>query len=224
MSNSVIIVAGGLGSRMGSEIPKQFLLLKGKPVIFHTIQQFVDYDPEIKITVVLPDEHLSTWQTMCTKNIFHVEHSVVLGGETRFHSVKNGLDSVNNADLIAIHDSVRPHITKTFIEHCFNEAQEKGTAIPCLKINESLRELMGNESKILDRERIRIVQTPQVFKSSVIKEAYEQTYRNSFTDDASVVESTGYRLNIVEGLRGNIKITHPEDLLFSEWMLNNSTF
>ena len=221
MQNTVIIVAGGLGLRMGKEIPKQFLLLQNRPVIFHTIQHFLDFDQAINLIIVLPENHINTWKTMCNEYSFHVEHIVVAGGETRYHSVKNGLEKVHASGLVAVHDSVRPNINKEFISRCFNEAENNGNAIPCISINESLRKVSNTESSPVDRSKIKIIQTPQVFSSDMLKKAYTFPYRESFTDDASVVEFSGAKINLVEGLRENIKITQPSDLLYSELLLEN---
>ena len=221
MQNSVIIVAGGVGKRMGSDVPKQFHLLNGKPVIFHSIQPFIDFDPGIKIVIVLPKEHISTWQTMCSEFSFHVEHCVVEGGETRYHSVKNGLSAVSGDGLVGIHDSVRPNINSEWVRSCYTEAEKSGNAIPCISITESLREIENEENKAVDRNKIKIIQTPQVFLTEIIKLAYTRPYSESFTDDASVIEAAGYKINLVYGLKENIKITHSADLHWSEWFKKN---
>jgi 2-C-methyl-D-erythritol 4-phosphate cytidylyltransferase len=221
MQNSVIVVAGGVGKRMGSDVPKQFHLLNGKPVIFHSIQPFLDFDPAIKLIIVLPKEHLSTWQTMCSEYLFHVEHCMVEGGETRYHSVKNGLKAVGDTGLVAVHDSVRPNINSEWVRSCFIEAEKSGNAIPCISVTESLREIDNEENKPVDRNKIRIIQTPQVFQTSILKQAYSIPHRDSFTDDASVIEAAGHKINLVYGLKENIKITHPADLHWSEWFKKN---
>ena len=222
MKNSVIIVAGGSGQRMGTEIPKQFLLLNGKPIILHCIQHFLDFDPDIKIIIVLPESHITLWKTICSDFSFHVEHSIAMGGETRYQSVKNGLELVNNCDFIAIHDSVRPNINSKFVENCFSQAVKNGNAIPAISLNESLRELTGTENKPLNRENVRIIQTPQVFSFTLLKEAYLLPYENKFTDDATVFESYRQKIHLIPGLQENIKITLPSDLLYLEWRLKNS--
>ncbi len=221
MQNSVIIVAGGLGKRMGSEIPKQFHLLNGKPVIFYSIQPFIDFDPDIKLVVVLPKEHINNWQTMCNAYSFHVEHAVIEGGETRFHSVKNGLSAVPDLGFVAVHDSVRPNINSEWVKACFKEAEKAGNAVPCISITESLREISNDDNKSVDRNKIKIIQTPQVFSVELLKKAYAQPYTGSFTDDASVMEAAGNKINLVYGLKENIKITHPADLHWSEWFKKN---
>lgn len=221
MKNTVIIVAGGRGKRMGTDIPKQFLLLNGKPIILHSIQHFLDFDSNIKIIIVLPEEHVTMWKTMCSDFAFHVEHSIALGGETRYHSVKNGLQLVDKCDFIAIHDSVRPNITGQFVENCFLQAIKNGNAVPAISINESLRVIHENENKPLDRDNVRIIQTPQVFSFSLLKEAYNLPYEKKFTDDASVFESYRQKIHLVPGLYDNIKITHPSDLSYMEWKFEN---
>ncbi|MDD5774237.1 MAG: 2-C-methyl-D-erythritol 4-phosphate cytidylyltransferase, partial [bacterium] len=139
---------------MGNTVPKQFLLLNGKPIIFHSIQPFLELDSHIKIIVVLPKEHITTWQLLCKKYCFHVEHLVTEGGETRYHSVKNGLDLIQDSEWIAVHDSVRPLASKKFIEHCFDEAKKMGSAVPAVEVNESVREILGMGSHPLKRSRI----------------------------------------------------------------------
>ena len=219
--NTVIIVAGGIGKRMGNTVPKQFHLLNGKPVIFHSIQPFLDFDSSIQLIIVLPKEHITLWQSICKEYCFHVEHKIVEGGETRYHSVKNGLDFVNNTDFIAIHDSVRPLINKNFVSRCFNEAQVKGNVIPAIEINESVREITEKESRPLERSKIRIIQTPQIFSGKMLKNAYLLPYKESFTDDASVVEAAGNKIYLTEGIEENIKITTPLDLKWAEWKMNH---
>jgi len=218
--NTVIIVAGGLGQRMGNTVPKQFLLLNGKPIVFYSIQPFMDFDPGIQLVIVLPKEHITTWQSLCKKYCFHVEHTVVEGGETRYHSVKNGLVFVRDSEWIAVHDSVRPFTDKKFIEHCFTEAKKIGSAVPAVEVNETVREILGMGSHPLRRSRIRLIQTPQVFSCKMLKEAYQVPYDESFTDDSSVVEAAGNKIYLTEGLKDNIKITTLEDLKWAEWKMN----
>lgn len=209
----VIIVAGGNGSRMGGELPKQFLLINGLPVLMHTINRFSKYDPAMEIVVVIPEGQIPYWQDLCGEYHFHVNHSVVKGGDTRFHSVNNGINAVTECDLIAIHDGVRPLVSSETIERCFTAAVENGAAIPVLPANESLRKGNMNHSVAVDRGYYFQVQTPQVFNYSLIKKAYQQPWIPEFMDDASVVEKTGSPVQMVLGNRENIKITHPEDLL-----------
>jgi 2-C-methyl-D-erythritol 4-phosphate cytidylyltransferase len=213
MKNSVIIVAGGSGSRMGSDLPKQFILLENRPVLMWTISCFIEYDPTISVVVVLPESQISFWKELCIKHAFDHPHLVVSGGETRFHSVKNGLNAMEESDLIAVHDGVRPLVSQQTISNCFKLAAESGTAIPVLPVNETLRRGTPVNSVTVDRELYYTVQTPQVFQWKILKAAYSQIWNSAFTDDASVVEQYGVPVRMVPGNRDNLKITHPEDLI-----------
>ena len=221
MNRSCIIVAGGYGSRMGTELPKQFLPVKGKPVLMHTLLNFFDFDPSIQLIVVLPADEIDNWKELCRKYHFATPHLLVAGGSTRFQSVKNGLALVDDADLIAIHDGVRPLVSHDTLHRCFNGAEGTGTAIPVLPANESVREGTINASVPVDRSRYFMVQTPQVFKASLIQESYKQHWIPEFTDDASVAEHGGIAVHLVIGNRENIKITFPEDLLIAELFLES---
>ena len=212
---SVIITAGGIGKRMGTELPKQFLLIKGKPIIFHTIQKFHDFDATIEIIVVLPESSIPFWETLCQKYLFTLEHKVVVGGAERFHSIQNGLVETTGA-IVAVHDAVRPCVSIDVIKNCFLAAEKFGAAIPVLSISESLRKMVGENSIALNREDFKIVQTPQCFNIEILQKAYHQHYSKLFTDDASVVEADGQTIQLVEGNRENIKITMPEDLKLAE--------
>ncbi|MCK9638706.1 MAG: 2-C-methyl-D-erythritol 4-phosphate cytidylyltransferase [Prolixibacteraceae bacterium] len=213
MRKSVIIVAGGNGSRMGSDLPKQFLLLENYPVLMWTILCFIEFDPTISVVVVLPESQIGYWNELCIKYDFDHTHLVVTGGETRFNSVKNGLDAMEETDLVAVHDGVRPLVSQLTITNCFNQAAETGAAIPALPLNESLRRGTLEESASVDRGLFYTVQTPQVFRWKIFKDAYSQKWDLSFTDDASVVEKYGVPIRMVPGNRDNLKITHPEDLV-----------
>ncbi len=213
MKKSVIIVAGGSGSRMGSEIPKQFILLENRPVLMWTIMCFIQYDPTMPIVVVLPESHISRWKELCISYQFDHPHLVVKGGETRYQSVKNGLEVLEESDLVAVHDGVRPLVSHETIENCFNQAALSGAAIPVLPLNETLRTGTMDHSKTVDRNNFYTVQTPQIFKTSVLRKAYSQNPDSFFTDDASVVEANGFSVILVPGNLENIKITHPLDLL-----------
>jgi 2-C-methyl-D-erythritol 4-phosphate cytidylyltransferase len=213
---SVIIVAGGSGSRMGSVLPKQFILLENLPVLMWSILCFIKYDASISIVVVLPESQISAWKELCLKHDFKYPHQVVNGGETRFHSVKNGLSVLDNTDIVAIHDGVRPLVSEQTIANCFEQATQTGAAIPVLTVNETIRTGTMQQSETVDRSLFYTVQTPQVFQWSILKEAYDQKYNLSFTDDASVVEQSGYQVRMVMGNRDNIKITHPEDLVVAK--------
>lgn len=215
----VIIVAGGSGKRMGSEIPKQFLLLAGKPVLMHTVEKFHDFDGSMKIIIVLPPEHTGYWDELKEKYSFNIPHIVAMGGTNRFFSVRNGLELVSGGSVAAIHDGVRPFVTTETINRCFATALKLGNAIPVISPADSLRMVTGMGSVPVNREHIKQVQTPQVFLSDLIKNAYRQEYSESFTDDATVLERTGEIINLVEGNRENIKITTPGDLLICETLL-----
>lgn len=220
---NVIIVAGGKGLRMGSELPKQFIPIKGKPVLMHTIQSFYNFDPEIKIVLVLPVSHQSYWQELCSEYKFTIPHIIATGGETRFHSVKNGLAYVKDG-IVGIQDGVRPFASRELISNCFAEASKQKAVIPAIPSTDSLRELTSEStSKIIDRSKIVLVQTPQVFTVDLLKKAYEVEFNTSFTDDASVVEAMGEDITIVRGEESNIKITTPIDLKIGEMIVESRT-
>lgn len=220
ISRYVVIVAGGSGLRMGSDIPKQFINLKGKPILMHTIELFAMLEPKATIILVLPQQQMLKWNELCELHSFSYDLTLVPGGATRFQSVKNGL-SVVPADesLVAIHDGVRPLVSKRVIENCFEEAALKGCAIPVVRPVESVRLEEGGTSRAYNRNSVLLVQTPQVFKSTLIKECYNAPEQPYFTDDASVVEYRGYPIHTVEGNRENIKITTPFDLLIAETLI-----
>lgn len=215
----VVIVAGGSGKRMGAEIPKQFLELVGKPVLMHTIERFKAFNEAIEIITVLPENQLRYWYELQKKYSFTVPQTLVKGGSTRFYSVRNGLKFVNVPGLVAIHDGVRPFVSIDTIKRCFETAEKLGNAIPVISLSDSIRMLTDQGSVPVDRRQMRLIQTPQVFSSALIKKAYQQNYRPEFTDDATVLEINGGKINLVEGNRENIKITNPEDLLISKALL-----
>ncbi|WDF54075.1 2-C-methyl-D-erythritol 4-phosphate cytidylyltransferase [Mucilaginibacter sp. KACC 22063] len=208
-----IIVAGGTGTRMQSTVPKQFLLLNGLPVMMHTITAFKNssYQPDI-IVVMNPDFH-DHWKSLCEEYNFTTEHQLVLGGETRFHSVRNGLSAVKELNaVVAIQDAVRPLTPIEVIDNAYSKAIEKGNAVVAIQSRDSVRQLKNGVSQHLDRSEIYLVQTPQTFLMPVLKNAYDASYMATFTDDASVVEHSGVDINLVEGSQENIKITYPEDI------------
>lgn len=219
MQKSVIIVAGGCGKRMGTETPKQFLLLKSKPILMHTIACFYAFDSAIEIVVVLPKEHISVWQQLCVEHNFNIKHQITEGGSERFYSVKNGLEKINNNGIVAIHDGVRPFVSKETIARCFKKAEETGAAIPVMPVVESLRKVDGERSKSVNRSEYVSVQTPQCFNIELIKSAYQQDFLNTFTDDASLVEKFGHQVSLINGNIENIKITSPQDLILAEYLL-----
>ncbi len=214
-----IIVAGGSGSRMNKLVPKQFLEIKGKPVLMYTFEAFVAFDPEIEFILVLPQNQTNYWKELCKKHHFSQRYKLAYGGETRFQSVKNGLRLIDSDGIVFIHDGVRPMVAKNTIQNCFDTTLSQGNALPVVPPAESIRYSFGNENKAVDRNRFFLVQTPQTFRVNQIKEAYEKAAHENFTDDASVLESNGVHINLVEGNRENIKITWPQDLIVAESFL-----
>ncbi|WP_277265472.1 2-C-methyl-D-erythritol 4-phosphate cytidylyltransferase [Prevotella corporis] len=221
--NYIIIVAGGKGLRMGSETPKQFLPIGGKPILMRTIERFKAYDKEMKVIVVLPESQQSYWKELCGEYDFNIEHQIANGGNTRFESSRNGLAMIPEGEdgLVGIHDGVRPFVSLQTIARCYDEALKTCAAIPVMPITETLRmiEKNGNSKNVL-RSDYRSVQTPQVFNIMMLKMAYAQEFQDSFTDDASVMEQFGCKVSMVEGNCENIKITTPTDMKFAATLLN----
>lgn len=215
MKKFVIIVAGGSGLRMGTDLPKQFLELCGKPVLMHTIQRFYDFDPHCELILVLPLLQQEYWSQLCLDHSFTPPHRVATGGETRFHSVQNGLRLIQGEGIVFIHDGVRPLVSLETLGRCFETARELGNALPVLPVHESLRLLEGDQNRAVDRSKYLIVQTPQTFHSAQILQAFSQPYNHAFTDDATVAEKAGFPIHLVEGNRENIKITTPTDLIIA---------
>lgn len=218
MKKHVIIVAGGKGLRMGGDIPKQFLPVCGKPVLMRTIDAFYAFDKEMHIILVLPVSQQEYWTKLCAEYRFDVPHVVADGGETRFHSVKNGLALVTGEGLVGVHDGVRPFVSQAVMNRCFAEAKMKRAVIPVIGVVETVRHLTGEGSETVSRDRYKLVQTPQVFEAELIRKAYRQEFTDRFTDDASVVEALGEKVYLVEGNRENIKLTTPFDLKLAEWI------
>ena len=216
----VVIVAGGSGSRMQSVLPKQFLMLGGLPVVARTINTFSEALPGADIVVVLPEQHIALWENLRAR--FDVaRHRVVAGGKERFHSVLNGINALSSeVEYIAVHDGVRAMATKKLIIRAMLAAEEHGAIIPVVDVVDSYRRVDGVESYIVPRSELRIVQTPQVFRAQVLRDAYNQPFSPAFTDDASVVEAAGGRIVLVDGERTNIKLTTPEDMAYAEWILH----
>jgi 2-C-methyl-D-erythritol 4-phosphate cytidylyltransferase len=220
LKRTMIIVAGGSGSRMGTNVPKQFLLLKGVPILMHTLRNLHKADGTMTLILVLPSDHIEAWESHCETLEFSVPHITVAGGPTRFRSVQNGLAAVKNSDFIGIHDGVRPFVSKTVVENCFISAAQHGAAIPAIPIANSLREVRNGANVAVDRSAFRSVQTPQCFRTSIIKDAYAKAPHDLFTDDASVVESAGNKIALVEGNPENIKITTPMDMKLAELLIS----
>jgi 2-C-methyl-D-erythritol 4-phosphate cytidylyltransferase len=219
MERSTIIVAGGTGKRMGATVPKQFLLLKGEPLLFHTLRAFHRFDPAMQLVLVLPQDHHATWDDLCAEHDFEVPHELVAGGAERFHSTQAGLAAVRHDGLVAVHDGVRPLLSSALIARCFAAAEEHGAAIPVVPISSSVRELTNEGSQPLDRSRLRAVQTPQCFRVPLLRRAFELPYDPAFTDEATLVERLGVDVHLVEGEDLNIKVTTPFDLQVAEGVL-----
>jgi 2-C-methyl-D-erythritol 4-phosphate cytidylyltransferase len=220
MHQTVIIVAGGKGERMNSATPKQFLEIKSKPVLMHTMTNFYTWNKLIRLIVVLPETQLLNWELLCKKHAFNIPHQIVKGGVTRFESVKNGLSASDNEGIIAVHDGVRPLVSHQTISRCFTEAEKTGAVIPVMDAVESIRQILPDGSSLaVNRNEFKLVQTPQVFSAEILHRAYQQEYSSFFTDDASVVEAIGVKISLVEGNRENIKITSPEDLILAKTLL-----
>lgn len=210
-----MIVAGGKGLRMGASIPKQFLPVNGLPILMLTIKRFREYDGSLRIILVLPKEQHEYWNELCKNYHFTDAYAVVEGGETRFHSVRNGLAAIpDDAEgVVGIHDGVRPFPSVEVIRACYETARTAKAVIPVVPVVETVRHIMpGGKTETVDRADYRLVQTPQTFDIQMLKQAYAQPYRDCFTDDASVVESAGHEVTLIEGNRENIKITTPFDL------------
>lgn len=220
MTAYAIIVAGGKGLRMGGDVPKQFVPIGGMPVLMHTIDAFRNAIDGIQIILVLPFEQQDYWQKLCNDYNFSSPMLIATGGETRFHSVKNGLALVPQADgvLVGIHDGVRPFVSAETIQRCYSAAAEGKAVVPVVPIVETLREILPNGNSITKpRNAYRLVQTPQTFPATLLYKAYQQPYSEAFTDDASVVEALGEQITLIEGNRENIKLTTPSDLRFAEF-------
>ena len=217
----IIIVAGGKGLRMGSDIPKQFLPIGGKPVLMRTLERFRAYSSALHIILVLPEAQQDYWQQLCEEYHFDVEHQIANGGQTRFHSVQNGLALVpDDAEgVVGVHDGVRPFPSIEVIRNCYETARTAKAVIPVIPVVETVRHLEGDKSVTVPRGDYRLVQTPQTFDIQLLKAANRQPYNDGFTDDASVVESYGHAITLVEGNRENIKITTPYDLKIAEVLI-----
>ena len=214
-----IIVAGGTGQRMGSVVPKQFLEIENKSILTHTIDQFVAAFADIELVVVLPEGYLKQGEEVLGKRKYKNKISYVAGGDTRFQSVKNGLGKVPKASIVFVHDAVRCLLTPALVQRCYQQAFEKGSAIPAVTATDTVRLMQGEKHQLLDRENVMLIQTPQTFRSDILLKAFEQKYQASFTDEANVVEASGVPVYLVDGEYENIKITRPLDLANANYIL-----
>jgi 2-C-methyl-D-erythritol 4-phosphate cytidylyltransferase len=216
-NHAVIFVAGGTGTRMGGALPKQFLTLNNTPILIHTLRNFFSFNRNFEMVVVMHHDYISFWKDLCLQFETVPEHTVVAGGEERFHSVKNGLNALTeNVNYVAVHDAVRPLVSHETLTRCFNALNEHNAVVPAIPINDSIREVHGALNKSVDRSLYKRIQTPQCFESNILKEAYSKPFSPVFTDDASVVEANGHSVFLVEGNLENIKITSPIDLIVGE--------
>lgn len=212
----MIIVAGGSGTRMGAEIPKQFIELNGKPILMHTLENLHATDKAMQLILVLPKDQFSVWDELKKTYDFSITHHIAQGGETRFLSVKNGLEKVEDSEVVGVHDGVRPFASKKVVEACFSAANSNGAAVPVVPIVQSLRILKNDGSEAVDRSEYRAVQTPQCFQTSILRKAFNAADRIDYSDDATIVEAFGHKIELVEGNAENIKITTPIDLKLAE--------
>jgi 2-C-methyl-D-erythritol 4-phosphate cytidylyltransferase len=220
MKKYAVVVAGGSGKRMGTDLPKQFMLLGGNAVLFYTLKAFLEAYDDMKIILVLPEEHISRGVQIIQKTEGGQRIEITAGGATRFESVQNGLDMVEYDSIVFVHDGVRCMVSKNLIERCYEQAVEKGSAIPAVAATDSIRIDEGSSHYIMDRNKVRIIQTPQTFHSKILLEAFGQKADPSFTDEASVVEAFGTPVHLIEGEYDNLKITRPIDLLIAEKLLD----
>ena len=220
MKEFALIVAGGKGTRIKSELPKQFIELNGKPILLHTIEAFIRYSSSLSIVLVLPEEDFKIWEAICKKFFFNKSIILQKGGETRFQSVKNGLDKIQGEGLVAIHDGVRPLVSADLIGASFRLAAVHGSAVAAVRLKESIRMTDQDNTKAVDRSKFRVIQTPQTFDLGLIKKAYQIKEEASLTDDASVAEKSGHVISLFEGSYENIKITTLEDLIVAKALLS----
>jgi len=219
MKKTAIIVAGGTGQRMGTTLPKQFLAIEGKSILLHTIGQFVTAYTDINFIIVLPADYIQDGKALITSSGLSQSFQFVAGGDTRFQSVKNGLAQADPASVVFVHDAVRCLLTPDLIQRCYQQAVEKGSAIPAVSSTDTIRILEGNQHHVVDRANVMMIQTPQTFNAALLKKAFEQAYQPSFTDEANVLEASGKEVYLIEGEYENIKITRPLDLAIAEYIL-----
>ena len=222
MQKYAVIVAGGSGTRMKREMPKQFIPIAGKPILMHTLKAFEQVKLGIEIILVLPKGQMEDWKNLCTQYHFEVPHQITHGGDSRFQSVKNGLRQIDHeVGLVAIHDGVRPLVNSQIILNAFETAEQKGNAVAAVPLKDAIRQVVADENKVLNRKEYRLIQTPQAFRLHQIKAAFRRDDNPAFTDDATVLEATGEKINLIEGSYRNIKITTPEDLALAEALLTH---
>lgn len=222
MSNQyAVVVAGGKGTRMNSELPKQFISIGGRPMLMHTLQAFYSYSPDLNIIVVLPEQEQDVWQKLCDKYDFTIPHRVVTGGNCRPYSVRNGLSCIaEKGGLVAIHDGARPLVSPTLIRRSFEIARVQGSAVASVALKDAIRELTDSGSSHRDREQYRLLQTPQTFRVELLQEAYRKVPNiETYPDDSSIAEAAGERVTLIDGDYFNIKVTTPEDLKIAEVFL-----
>ena len=219
MKKTAIIVAGGTGQRMGTALPKQFLAIEGKSILLHTIDQFVSAFSDINFVIVLPEDYIHEGENIIASSGLSQSFLFVAGGDTRFQSVKNGLAQADPASIVFVHDAVRCLLTPDLIQRCYQQAVEKGSAIPAVSSTDTVRITEGNKHHVVDRANVMMIQTPQTFNAEILKKAFEQAYQPSFTDEANVLEASGKEVYLIEGEHENIKITRPLDLAIAEYIL-----
>lgn len=222
MKKFAVIVAGGTGSRMNNATPKQFLLLKGKPVLYYTIHSFLQAYDDLQIILVLPEEHVAAGQEIIDAFFDYNRIQITIGGRTRFHSVQNGLQLVREEGIVFVHDAVRCMVSIDLIRRCYDTAMESGSAIPVVDCKDSVRLITEDGNEALERSHIKLVQTPQTFHSKILLPAYQIDYKDKFTDEATVVEAFGLKVQLVPGEEHNFKITRPVDLLIAEHLLTTN--
>ena len=220
MKKYAVIVAGGSGSRMQTNLPKQFLLLNGKPVLFYTIDTFLKSYEDLQIILVLPEDHVAAGQEIINAFFDYDRIRITEGGRTRFHSVQNGLQLITEESIVFVHDGVRCLLTTDLIHRCYEAAIEFGSAIPVIDSKDSVRMITEDGNEALERSKIKLVQTPQTFHSKIILPAYKIDYKDKYTDEASVAEAFGMKVHLVDGEEDNIKITRPVDLTVAEGMID----
>jgi 2-C-methyl-D-erythritol 4-phosphate cytidylyltransferase len=221
MKKIAVIVAGGNGTRMNSQTPKQFLMLNGKPILYYTLQNFLAAYPDLQIILVLPEEHIGSGQEIIDAYFSYDRIVITAGGRTRFHSVQNGLQLINEEAIVLVHDGVRCMASVGLIQRCYEAALEMGNAVPAIACKDSVRILMTDGNEIIDRNLLKLVQTPQAFHSKILLPAFQIDFKDKFTDEAAVVEAFGIKINLIAGEEQNIKITTPADLRYAELLLSN---